>query len=103
MTRDVPMYPATTYRARERQDAPHRAFRNEVMAHVRSKGQLVDVRSPRRQRGAAAHAELPERRRAARRPHPWREEHPVAARSMPATARSRRRTSCGRSTSRSTL
>jgi thiosulfate/3-mercaptopyruvate sulfurtransferase len=55
MTRDVPTYPATTYPARERQDGPHRAFRNEVLAHVRSKGQLVDVRSPEEYSGARMH------------------------------------------------
>ena len=55
MTREVPTYPATTYRARERQDGPHRAFRNEVMAHVRSKGQLVDVRSPEEYSGERLH------------------------------------------------
>ena len=55
MTRDVPTYAATTYRARERQDGPHRAFRNEVMAHVRSKGQLVDVRSPEEYSGERLH------------------------------------------------
>lgn len=54
-TRDVPKYPATTYRARERQDGPHRAFRNEVMAHIRSSGQLVDVRSPEEYSGARMH------------------------------------------------
>ncbi|MFO7693667.1 MAG: sulfurtransferase [Vicinamibacterales bacterium] len=54
-TRDVPTYPATAYRARERQDGPHRAFRNEVMAHVRSKRQLVDVRSPEEYSGARLH------------------------------------------------
>jgi thiosulfate/3-mercaptopyruvate sulfurtransferase len=55
MTREVPTYPATTYRARDRQDGPHRAFRNEVMAHIRSKGQLVDVRSPEEYSGARMH------------------------------------------------
>jgi thiosulfate/3-mercaptopyruvate sulfurtransferase len=55
MTREVPVYPATAYRARERQDGPHRAFRNEVMAHVRAKGQLVDVRSPEEYSGARLH------------------------------------------------
>jgi len=54
-TREVPKYAATTYRARERQDGPHRAFRNEVMAHVRSRGQLVDVRSPEEYSGARMH------------------------------------------------
>ncbi len=55
MTREVPKYPGTMYRARERQDGPHRAFRNEVLAHVRSKGQLVDVRSPEEYSGARMH------------------------------------------------
>jgi thiosulfate/3-mercaptopyruvate sulfurtransferase len=54
-TREVPKYAATTYRARERQDGPHRAFRNEVLAHVRAKGQLVDVRSPEEYSGARMH------------------------------------------------
>jgi len=55
MTREAPKHPATTYRARERQDGPHRAFRNEVLAHVRSRGQLVDVRSPEEYSGARMH------------------------------------------------
>jgi thiosulfate/3-mercaptopyruvate sulfurtransferase len=55
LTRDVPTYPATAYQARERQDGPHRAFRNEVLAHVRAKGQLVDVRSPEEYRGERLH------------------------------------------------
>ena len=55
MIRDVPQYPATTYQARERQDGPHRAFRNEVLAHVRNKGQLVDVRSPEEYSGERLH------------------------------------------------
>jgi thiosulfate/3-mercaptopyruvate sulfurtransferase len=55
MTRDVPAYPAATYQARERRDAPHRAFRNEVLAHLRANGQLVDVRSPEEYRGERLH------------------------------------------------
>jgi len=55
MTREVPQYPATTYQARERQDAPHRAFRDEVLAHIRAKGQLVDVRSPEEYTGQRLH------------------------------------------------
>ena len=55
MTREVPQYPKTAYQARERQDGPHRAFRNEVLAHVRTKGQLVDVRSPEEYSGARLH------------------------------------------------
>jgi thiosulfate/3-mercaptopyruvate sulfurtransferase len=55
MTREVPKYPDTAYQARERQDGPHRAFRNEVLAHIRAKGQLVDVRSPEEYRGERLH------------------------------------------------
>ena len=81
MTREVPKYPATTYRARERQDGPYRAFRNEVLAHVRPRGQLVDVRSPEEYTGERMHMpDYPQGRRAARRPHPRREEHPVGPR-----------------------
>jgi thiosulfate/3-mercaptopyruvate sulfurtransferase len=54
-TREVPKYPATRYQARERQDGPHRAFRNEVLAHIRTKGQLVDVRSPQEYSGERLH------------------------------------------------
>jgi thiosulfate/3-mercaptopyruvate sulfurtransferase len=55
MAREVPKYTETAYRARERQDGPHRAFRNEVLALVRAKGQLVDVRSPEEYSGARLH------------------------------------------------
>jgi thiosulfate/3-mercaptopyruvate sulfurtransferase len=55
MTREVPKYPAALYQARERQDAPHRAFRNEVLAHIRTNGQLVDVRSPQEYSGERLH------------------------------------------------
>ena len=55
LTRDVPSYPPATYKAPERQDAPHRAFRDEVMAHLKAGGQLVDVRSPEEYTGARLH------------------------------------------------
>ena len=55
VTREVPKYAPTAYRAHERQNGPHRAFRNEVLAHVRAKGQLVDVRSPEEYRGERLH------------------------------------------------
>ena len=35
--------------------APHRAFRDEVLAHIRAKGQLVDVRSPQEYSGERLH------------------------------------------------
>jgi thiosulfate/3-mercaptopyruvate sulfurtransferase len=55
LTRDVPSYPPTTYVAEERADTRHRAFREEVMAHLESRGQLVDVRSPEEYAGTRMH------------------------------------------------
>jgi thiosulfate/3-mercaptopyruvate sulfurtransferase len=46
LTREVPSYPASDYRAPERDDKQIRAFRDEVLRHVEGKGRLVDVRSP---------------------------------------------------------
>jgi thiosulfate/3-mercaptopyruvate sulfurtransferase len=55
MTRDVPAYAATKYQSTERSDARHRAFRDEVLAHMQSRGQLVDVRSPEEYAGTRLH------------------------------------------------
>ena len=55
MTRDVPKYGPTAYKASERVDTKDRAFRNEVMKHLEKKGQLVDVRSPEEYSGARMH------------------------------------------------
>jgi thiosulfate/3-mercaptopyruvate sulfurtransferase len=55
LTRDVPKYPATTYQAPEREDGVDRAFRDEVLAHMKAGGQLVDVRSPDEYSGKRLH------------------------------------------------
>src|SRR5512132_2862716 len=55
LTTDVPHHASTTYRAKDRNDAPHRAFRDEVLAHMKSAGQLVDVRSPDEYTGKRLH------------------------------------------------
>jgi thiosulfate/3-mercaptopyruvate sulfurtransferase len=55
LTRDVPTYKTTNYVAEERRDTRHRAFREEVLQHVESKGQLVDVRSPEEYAGTRMH------------------------------------------------
>jgi thiosulfate/3-mercaptopyruvate sulfurtransferase len=55
LTRDVPSFPKTTYKADERGDAKHRAFRDEVLAHMQARRQLVDVRSPDEYSGARRH------------------------------------------------
>jgi thiosulfate/3-mercaptopyruvate sulfurtransferase len=46
LTRDVPSYPASDYKAPERDDKRIRAFRDEVLKHVEKSGRTVDVRSP---------------------------------------------------------
>lgn len=51
----VPNYPKTNYRAPARDDRKIRAFRNEVMSHVDKKLPLVDVRSPGEYTGQLLH------------------------------------------------
>ncbi len=46
LTREVPSVAATDFAAPARDDSAIRAFRDEVLAHVKAGGQLVDVRSP---------------------------------------------------------
>ena len=55
LSRDVPTYQPTEYTAPDRSDRRHRAFRDEVMAHVETRGQLVDVRSPEEYAGTRMH------------------------------------------------
>ncbi len=55
MTREVPQYPRTQYKATGRDDSRIRAFREEVLAHVRARRPLVDVRSPEEYRGERLH------------------------------------------------
>jgi thiosulfate/3-mercaptopyruvate sulfurtransferase len=55
MTRDAPTPRAAEYPVPERDDAPIRAFRDQVRDHVEKKGQLVDVRSPEEYRGERLH------------------------------------------------
>ena len=55
LSRDVPSYPKTQYKASDRNDAPHRAYRDDVFAHLKKQGQLVDVRSPEEYAGTRMH------------------------------------------------
>jgi thiosulfate/3-mercaptopyruvate sulfurtransferase len=55
MTREVPTFAPSKYKAKERKDAPIRAFRQQVLAHAKAKGQLVDVRSPEEFAGTRMH------------------------------------------------
>ncbi len=55
LTKDVPHYAATSYQAAERDDHRIRAFRDEVMQHIQTRGPLVDVRSPQEYSGDLLH------------------------------------------------
>ncbi len=55
MTRDFPEYPPTQYIAPERDDSRIRAFRDQVLAHIRAGRPLVDVRSPDEYSGKLLH------------------------------------------------
>ncbi len=52
---DVPRYPEGNLKAKDRDDTRIRAFRDQVMEHVRSARPLVDVRSPEEYRGERLH------------------------------------------------
>ncbi len=56
LTREVPSYPPGEYHASDRNDAAIRAFRDQVLAHIRqSSTALVDVRSPQEYTGERLH------------------------------------------------
>jgi thiosulfate/3-mercaptopyruvate sulfurtransferase len=56
ITKDVPSYPAGSYTAAERDDKTIRAFRDQVLEHIKKSGTaLVDVRSPQEYSGERTH------------------------------------------------
>jgi thiosulfate/3-mercaptopyruvate sulfurtransferase len=55
LTTDVPSYPASDYRAPERDDKRERAFRDQVLSHINGKKPLIDVRSPQEYSGERLH------------------------------------------------
>ena len=55
LTTDVPKADPTDYPVVEREDAPIRAFRDDVLAHIGAGGKLVDVRSPGEYSGELLH------------------------------------------------
>ena len=57
LTKNKPSHPAASYKAQERADYKIRAFRDQVMQHVLTKGPLVDVRSPAEYTGELLHME----------------------------------------------
>ena len=55
LTTEVPERATAEYPVVERQDAPIRAYREDVMEHLARRGRLVDVRSPQEYRGELLH------------------------------------------------
>ena len=55
MTREVPGYPRTSYTTNERDDTKIRAFREQVLNHVKNKKPLIDVRLPQEYSGERLH------------------------------------------------
>jgi thiosulfate/3-mercaptopyruvate sulfurtransferase len=56
LSKDVPNYPAGSYKAPERDDQTIRAFRDQVKEHIKKSGvALVDVRSPQEYSGERTH------------------------------------------------
>ena len=56
LSRETPSYPAGRYRAPERDDTTIRAFRDQVLEHIKKSGvALVDVRSPQEFSGERTH------------------------------------------------
>ena len=61
MTTDVPKFPATQYKASERDDSRIRAYMPQVRAHMEARKPMVDVRSPAEFSGEKTHmAEYPQ-------------------------------------------
>jgi thiosulfate/3-mercaptopyruvate sulfurtransferase len=57
----VKTFPPTNYRAPKRDDARIRAFKEEVLEHMRARRPLIDVRSPEEYSGQRTHmAEYPQ-------------------------------------------
>jgi thiosulfate/3-mercaptopyruvate sulfurtransferase len=55
LTREVPSVAPRRYRAAQRDDRTERIFRDQVLSHLESAGQLVDVRSPQEFTGERLH------------------------------------------------
>ena len=55
LTKEKPSYPSTNYKAITRSDYKIRAFRDQVMEHIRADQPLVDVRSPQEFSGELLH------------------------------------------------
>lgn len=55
LTKEIPNFSATNYKANERNDSKIRAFRDDVLKFISEKKKLVDVRSPEEYTGQRLH------------------------------------------------
>jgi thiosulfate/3-mercaptopyruvate sulfurtransferase len=55
LTKEEPKYEPTAYHAKVRDDESNRAFRDDVLAHVKLQGKMIDVRSPQEYSGERLH------------------------------------------------
>ena len=57
LSRETPSYPPTDYKVAGGDEAAIRAFRDDVLAHMKAGGKLIDVRSPKEFTGEMQHME----------------------------------------------
>jgi thiosulfate/3-mercaptopyruvate sulfurtransferase len=55
LTKEVPQFPKTNYKAKKRNDNLIRAFKDEIIEHIKKGGILIDVRSPKEYTGELIH------------------------------------------------
>jgi thiosulfate/3-mercaptopyruvate sulfurtransferase len=55
LVKEVPQFPKTNYKAKKRNDNPIRAFKDEIIEHIKKGGILIDVRSPKEYTGELIH------------------------------------------------
>jgi len=55
LTKEIPQFPKTNYKAKKRNDNPIRAFKDEIIEHIKKGGILIDVRSPKEYTGELIH------------------------------------------------
>jgi thiosulfate/3-mercaptopyruvate sulfurtransferase len=55
LIKEVPQFPKTEYKAKKRNDNSIRAFKDEIIEHIKKGGILIDVRSPKEYTGELIH------------------------------------------------
>lgn len=55
LTKEVPQFPKTNYKAKKRNDNLIRSFKDEIIEHIKKGGILIDVRSPKEYTGELIH------------------------------------------------